>query len=79
MAFERKLYCCLSQGVGLFYIGFGRDMACRALQVVGDGPVIFMSELVFHESGDDGCHAAELCVSESIACPGGDELAIGVP
>ena len=54
-------------------------MPGRSLQVVGYGPVILVSQLLFDHIGQKGCHSAELCMPESIlaACVS-QELAVGI-
>ena len=50
-------------------VGLRREMARRALQIVGDRPVVFVSEPVLDERGDHRPDAAQLRVAERVlAC-----------
>ena len=63
---ERQLDRRLADGVALLEVGLRREVARRALQIVGDRPVILVLELVLHERRDQRADAAQLRVAERV-------------
>ena len=51
---QRVFHCSLADRISLFYICGGSDMPCRALQVVGHGPMVFVTQLVLDHRGQGG-------------------------
>ena len=77
--FERQLDRALAQLVGLLHVGLRRDVARRALQVVGHGPVELVAERLLDHVGHHRRGAAELRVAEGVArALLGEEGAVGV-
>ena len=72
------LDCGFADRVGLLHVDVGGDMPGGSLQVVGDGVVKLVAQIVAHHAGNDRRDAAELGMAERVACPGfGQELAVG--
>jgi hypothetical protein len=79
VALQRQLDCLQAQLVGLLHVGFGGNVACRTLQVVGHGPMHFAPKHLLDPVRDKRCGAFQLRVAEGIARSGrGEERAVGV-
>ncbi|MNM75156.1 hypothetical protein D3C81_869320 [compost metagenome] len=79
VALQGELHRRLAHRLGLFPVGFGGDVARRALQVIRKGPMHLEAQLGLHPAGEVRRHAAQLGVAERVldAAGIGDELAIG--
>ena len=66
VAGESQFHSRLSHRVGVLDVGFRRQMPRRALQVVGNRPVILVSEAIFSQRRDHRPHAAQLSVTECV-------------
>jgi hypothetical protein len=65
-ASDREFHRGDAELVGLFHIHFRRDMPRRALQVIGERPVILEAGPVLDELGDDFARATQLRVAEGV-------------
>src|SRR6187455_3420609 len=78
-ALEREVNRGFANSISLLRIGFGRDVARGALQIIGDRPMVFIAELVLDEVGNLRRDAAELRVPERVLEPRfGKEFTVGV-
>src|SRR5690606_24155755 len=63
---QRQVHGVTSDGDGVVQIGGRDDVSGRALEVVGDGPVIAVPEPILDQIGDQWCYPAQLGMSEDI-------------
>ncbi len=68
-ALKGKLHARLTQGIGLLHIGFGGQVACRPLQVIGHRPVELVARGILDHVGDHRRRPTELGVAEGVPGP----------
>ena len=70
-AFQCEFHRSRADRQRLIDIGLRRDVAGRALQIIGQGPVHFITEFVFHLASEIRGGAAELGMPERVLAAAG--------